>query len=50
MKVTIISPDGFSCLDVEKISIEVDKAWTAKVHTEDGVTTYTYEDIKEESK
>ena len=44
MKVTIITQIGFMCLDVDRIGIEVDKPTSAKVTTEDGVITYTYEE------
>ena len=44
MKVTIITAIGFMCLDVDRISIETDKPMSANVKTEDGTTTYTYEE------
>ena len=35
-------------LDVEKITIQAGHGMTAEVKTEDGITTYTYVDPKEE--
>ena len=48
MKITIYTDAGFACFDLGKISIEVDKPMEASVKTEDGVTTYTYEEVCDE--
>lgn len=40
--------DPIATLNVEKVTIEASHGMTAEVNTENGITTYTYVDPKEE--